>query len=393
MEVMDTWGTCHPISHSGGSGAVIKGGSVDNAITYANPWSRLVLKRFFQQQFVLPDRPPKHVELPLKALEKVALRINDSYKSVKLEKPVFIISLPRTGSSMLQNVLCTHPQLAYVSNTMSMVRTAFVGAELARRWLRLDASGERYLSDSVVVDTQTPSDAVALWTDWFNIDPYSIDYVERRFSDFDPLHLSRVYDDMKKIVWLHGGRGNSKRFFTKNPGLLTELTVLKDAFPDGKFIHLIRDPRQNANSMVKLEQLDNKQLNYIREQRGGKLKDERVFVPFPRLPRLKEYVEQWGVEDIRTTANVWNDAATFIEQRKHLVPNFHEVRYEDIVANPSVEIPRIFEFCELDPVGSDNVAYNKLLDGIGRTHHRNSYGNFDLVERICGEHMRRLGYA
>ena len=38
----------------------------------------------------------------------------------------------------------------------------------------------------------------------------------------------------------------------KSPGIIPYLPLVNELFPDAKFVHLVRDPRQCSNSMIKL---------------------------------------------------------------------------------------------------------------------------------------------
>jgi hypothetical protein len=73
--------------------------------------------------------------------------------------------------------------------------------------------------------------------------------------------------------------------------------------------------------------------------------------------------------------------------------NFLEVKFEDILANPRLELARIFEFCELPSVRKDNHKFWEKIDEVGKTHHTNKYGDFDVIQDICRDHMSALGYA
>ena len=39
-------------------------------------------------------------------------------------------------------------------------------------------------------------------------------------------------------------------------------------------------------------------------------------VSYPHLPRLPEYIERFGVDDIRTAAHIWRDGMDFVDGNK-----------------------------------------------------------------------------
>lgn len=359
-------------------------------VKFANLQSWLLLRGLFERQYIIPVQPPKLLEQFLIWFERQMMNVDIT--NIRIDRPIFIIALPRVGSSMTQNIICAHPNISYISNTMHQFRRCFCAAEDLRRRFNLNAEGERYLGDSVIIDTRTPSDAVAFWGEWFKEDFYSLDYVDRKIEDFSSDEIERIKGIIRKMIWCFGSDGRADRFFTKNPGLISRILLLKDIFPDAKFIHIVRDPRMVANSLIKLYKSDHAQLIKIRSKMRHGVYDDKPFIPYPRLPNLAENIKKYGPEDIRTTAHIWNDAVSFINERKEQLPSFYEIRYEDILANPKEMIFKIFEFCELPQISEDNTEFWQKISQVGVIHHKNIYGNFEIVEEICHNNMQRYGY-
>ena len=356
---------------------------------YANFQSWLLMRKVFQDQWVLPVRGRSLTHRGFRWYEKHCLRIR--LDGIAIDRPVFIISLPRSGSSMLQDLLCAHPSMAFLTNMMYMFPDCFCAAEHFRKRLGLDVRGERFLQDSVEVGGGSPADPVATWADWLKQDPFALTYHPCRFEDFTPGEIAAIHDAIRRVLWCFGG-GN-RRFFCKTPALLPHILLLRDLFPGARFIHLVRDARQNANSMIKLRRLCSEQWQRIRARRPD-APDLPDLVPYPRLPRLAELIGQYGADDLRTTAHLWNDAVAFVEAARPQIPaeQFHEVRYEDIVARPREELARIFRFLELAEPDAACATYHARLAGVGNVHHRNQYSGFATVEEICGPQLGRLGY-
>jgi len=127
---------------------------------------------------------------------------------------------------------------------------SFCAAEYLRKRLRLDFHGERMLGDSVDVAPGTPNEGVAFWRAWLKEDHHDLAYRPRRKADFTRQEIEQIYESIKRILWCFEGRAT--RFLVKNPSLLPHLELLQELFPDARFIHLVRDARPCANSMVKL---------------------------------------------------------------------------------------------------------------------------------------------
>jgi hypothetical protein len=363
--------------------------SARTAPVSANFLSWLLMRPVFDDQWVLPVRGRTLTHRWFRWYESHCMSIRTD--GIAIDRPVFIISLPRSGSSMLQDLLSAHPSAAYITNMMYMFPDSFCAAEHFRKRLRLDVRGERFLQDSVEVGGGSPADPVATWADWLKQDPFSLDYRPCRMEDFTPGEVAAIHDAIRRVLWCFGGSG--KRFLCKTPALLPHILLLRDLLPGARFIHLVRDARQNANSMIKLHRLCNEQWQRIRARRP-EAAGQDTFIPYPRLPRLPELIAQYGAEDLRTTAHLWNDALALVEAARPQIPadQFHEVRYEDIVARPKEELARIFRFLELPEPDTACTLYHERLARVGNLHHQNRYGGFDTVTEICAPALRKLGY-
>jgi len=359
-------------------------------VKYANWQSRLLLSGHFQRQFIVPEDPPKLQEAFLTFIERYLMRID--LTGIDIRRPIFVLGLPRSGTTMLQDICCTHPEVAYITNAMHQYPRCVCAVETMRKLLRLNARGERYLRDSIEVEAGSPNEGLKFWGYWFGWDPHNLHYVPRDPESFTQKEIDDIYYHLKRIIWCHG---RDRRFFTKNPALIPDIAILRRLFPDAKFIHIVRDPRNSANSMLKLYRMEAQQLENIRSQTRHGLYDRGVFIPYPRVPKLAEYIEQWGPDDLRTTSHVWRDCVSIVRGWRDKLPNYMEIRYEDICREPEKELARLFEFAELRPIGREDTKFWEKIANVGNTPHthKNQYGNFELVEDICREQMQALGYA
>ncbi len=362
-----------------------------NQVKYSNILSRIFLASIFEEQFVIPVPPPKILENFGIWYEKNIL--NPDTSNIAIDKPIFLIGLHRSGTTMLQDILCCHPDIAYINNTMHIYRRSFCACENIRKLFNLNLKMERYLQDSVEVEADSPSEGYIVWKNWLREDYFNYDYVEKKITDFSSKELEDIKESIRKIIWCFGG--DNKRFFSKNPALLPHILLLQDIFPDAKFVHIVRDARNSSNSMVKLFRLNQQRWKKIKHK-CPEFADKNRDISYiaPRLPKLSEYIQKYGPYDIRTTANIWNDGVNFVNQNKDKIANFYEVRYEDILANPQTEIFKIIDFCELPPVNSSHEKIFRKINQVGKVKHQqiNQYGDFDIIEKICRKNLLLYRY-
>lgn len=361
-------------------------------VKYPNLQSRILLQAAFRRQNPEPAPLPDWIGHGLERIERWICGVD--IREVPLDRPIFLIGMLRSGTSMTQDLLCSHPDVAFISNAMLQLPSAPILVDTVLRSLNLNAEAERFIGDSVPIRVDSPADATLIWGYYFGFRDWRhfllLDGLDHRASEAQIASSfvssrDRLVELFRKVVWNSGQP--YRRFFTKQLASALGIKAMLQQFPDARFLHVIRNPEQVANSTVKLHRR-----NVLRRKRWWHVRAPSPQVLIPRWPRLPEYVERYGVEDPRASASIWRDHIDYLDEIKHALPHYHEFRYEDLLADPRTVLGEILEFLELDPVPAEHAAYWDLFHRIGVTHHRNDYGRFDEIRAICGEAMRRHGY-
>lgn len=351
-------------------------------IQYNNWWSKVLFKKKFEEQFFIPV-PSSNLENTLfKTIEKI--KFGGEFADIAIDRPIFIVGLPRSGTTMLYNLLCAHEHAAYITNSINACPESICTIEWLRKKLNLNIRGERFLADSIDTDFGSPSEPITLWGKWIGRDTHTLYWKEKRLADFAPEKIQEIYRDIRKIIFSAGP--GERRFICKYPVLQTELRMVQDLFPDAHFIHIVRDSRPAANSLLKLYHLVNGQIKKINHP------TVKYFVPYPRLQSLQSYIDQFGADDIRTTAHIWQDSVNLVQETAPDLKNYIEVRYEDILQEPQKELSRLFKFCGLHWPEASNPAFQHEFEIIGKTRHQNKYADFEVIEEITAPTLKKLGY-
>jgi len=355
---------------------------------YSSWLAKLLLSRMWERQHNVAMDPPRHITASARLLSKTFLPSKID-RTAPIKAPIFILGTPRCGSTLLQDLLCRHERVGYINYGMDLVQDPelFYAAHKMRAALGLDVKGERYLQDSILVHGGAPAEAMRFWGTALKLDPHLLTWPQRCASDFTAAEIEFVQNTIRHVLYCFRDEGRD-RFLTKCPALLTEPLLLQDIFPDAKFIHLVRDGRMVANSLIKLYELQVQQDIAV---------DHPVFkvdhfVPYPRVPGLEGWMQEYGPRDLRTTAHIWDSAVRYIDGVRGQLRNFHEIRYEDLCAEPARRIDELMAFCELPPVGPNNRALNERLAQVGSVSHVNRYSGFEQVEAIAGDSLRRYHY-
>src|SRR6266498_31440 len=243
-------------------------------VEYANPRSRRVLRQSFELQFVIPlDKPPRLSQAFVDWYFKRRMKVDIS--GITVDRPIFLVGLPRSGTTVLQDIMCAHPDVAYITNAMNANRNSFWATEELRKRLKLDFTGERFLDDGVMIGPGTANEGHGFLIDWLGIDPWSTETLHYESGRLTPERAQRAHEAIRKVIWCFGGQ--QRRFFMKNPGLVTHVMFIRDLFPDARIVPLVRDPRMVANSLIKLYNRQRDQEAYVRARMGQPINGRRPF--------------------------------------------------------------------------------------------------------------------
>ncbi|MGE3174274.1 MAG: sulfotransferase [Planctomycetota bacterium] len=201
-----------------------------------------------------------------------------------MPRPVFVATAPRSGSTLAVELLGSHERIAMT------VEAAWPG--FLRRALLL---------------ASTPSSRVAEDGEGFTtpgiLSERHVRDVRNAFLQTMPTFVQHFRDRV----------AGDADFFGDKVTSVCDLEFLKDMFPQAAYVHLVRDPRDSLAS------------TYAFEKQQSALWEGTEFEV--RLKDLRHLLER---------------GAELLEDCDSLL-----VRYEDLVTDPDVQVPRVFEFLGL----------------------------------------------
>jgi hypothetical protein len=266
--------------------------------------------------------------------------------------PLFIIGHWRTGTTHLQNLLCQDPNFSYISTFQAMTPgfclTGNGPLEKVLGWITNRLYQTR-LIDNIPLKMDTPQEEEYALA---NLIPYSFlhmfsfprkakEIFERYvlFKNLAPQELAEWERTYLQVLRKNSLLSDGNRPVLKNPAHSGRLSTVLRLFPQGKFIHLYRNPYHVFLSTRRLYQ---------------------VVLPRSQLQRID-------------MAQVDAYILSFYTQLMHkfladkaLIPieNLLEVRYEDLGAAPLVQIERIYRVLDLPGFEQVQADIQKYLDSI-----------------------------
>jgi Sulfotransferase family len=270
---------------------------------------------------------------------------------VASDAPVIVLGFSRSGTTLLKQMLDRHPELAIPTESYF----------LPQLW---DRHGERPDREAFLDDLPR----LARLRDW---GVTRADVAERLPAE--PSFPQAV----QAIYRAYADARGKRRFGDKTPSYMQELDLLERAFPDARYVHLIRDGRDAALSFLALTRRPS--FNWARPRGVGSV------------------AVQWRreVEGARRFG------------RERVPGRYRELRYEDLVADPEARLREVGSALELefDPA---MLAYHEEPDaGTLRDHPKLAEpptaglrswrdqmdpGKAELFEAVAGDLLAELGY-
>lgn len=271
-----------------------------------------------------------------------------------LRRPVFVIGMTRSGTSVLTRLLARTSALSNWSEANEM-------------W---DPAGYPWESDRV----RRP-----LWS----VDPVGYTAALREQNGgWDGDYYRAVPGMCAMHAAAHGAPG--ARFLNKSPLNGLRIDALLALFPDASFVGTVRDPRSVIRSLVDhtAGKLERHPRSGVRRRADGSA--EAYVVDGTEFAR-KEFIERLCASYCLVVDRQLDAFATLDPDRKA------ETAYEDFVADIHGVLRAIDERLGLDPAARDWANIPKRQDN------RNSKSGLSaeemaLVEERCGGLLRRLGY-
>jgi hypothetical protein len=204
----------------------------------------------------------------------------------------FVVGCGRSGTTLLRAMLDSHPSLVIP------FESRFIPALLDRA---ADVRIDGVLDPDRLVDVLQEDEHFRSWD-------LSADDVRARLREIRPADVAGAVRAMFELCAVRAGK---PRYGDKSPPYVMRLPLLAAAFPEGRFVHLVRDGRDVA-------------LAFMDADFGPESAARQALHWRLRVERGREAGEQLG-------------------RQRYL-----EVHYEELVARPEPVLRTVCEFIELD---------------------------------------------
>lgn len=306
-------------------------------------------------------------------------------QDISIDKPIFMIGMPRSGTSVLSEAISLHEDVGWFSNYLNQfpylpclsILNRFADIPLIGLYIRGKKKQEEGFWPSLKRFLPYSIEAFSVWELFFG-KRFSFDYLIDKKPAVHESERARSY--VKKILLLQ----NKKRFFTKLTGP-SRICFLLNVFPEASFINIIRDPRAVVNSLLNV--------NFWKNYGGCKR-------PWWQNGLPGEYIDEWKKYDnsaVSLAAVQWKRVIELTDDEKELLAacRYIEIRYEDFVEKPHEALSTIFQTFHLP----DSKRAHRYVTSLGGLFNQNvkykkklSKEDIFIIEEITGKVASGKGY-
>jgi len=199
---------------------------------------------------------------------------------------LFIVGVPRSGTTLLRLMIDSHPEVAVPPETHFL-------PSLMNQCPRSDKPAERFIQ----ILTSSPR-----WPDW-HVDQNALENAVKKLT---PFSLDRA---VQAFYRLYAARFGKTRWGDKTPGYLMHMKAIQQLLPEARFIHVIRDGRDVCLSIRDL---------------------------------------WWGPDTVEQAALWWKKRIELAGKQARALPHYKEVFFEDLVCEPEKTLKQICAFTGID---------------------------------------------
>ena len=293
---------------------------------------------------------------------------------VSADRVNFVVGTGRCGSTLIHESLCRHPAVAFVSN-LEDKRSSF------RRLARWNGAVYRTLPDAWTKKGRlrfAPSEAYHV------LDREVSPMVSEPYRDPRATDATALLERRLRAFFLDRPRPDGTMMLHKFTGW-PRAELLQRAFPDAKYVHIVRDGRAVVNSWL--------QMPWWRGHLGP---EGWHFGPLP-----PQYALEWAEEDhslVVLAGLAWKMLLDAHEEAEKLVgsENWLTIRYEEFAEHPNGVLAETLDFLGLRPTPELTARIDALrIDGARRDAFAADLGPeaTATLTRVLEPHLARWGYA
>lgn len=300
----------------------------------------------------------RHKRLGVKLGNLETRVLADPLAETRIDQPVYIAGLARSGSTLLLEILAWAPEsVTHRYRDYPALYTPYFWNRFLDYTPQQKADPvERTHRDGILITPESPEAfEEILWMTFFPQlhDPRMNAVLDAQTSNprFDAFYRAHI----RKLMLVRGGQ----RYLSKGNYNITRLEYLLELFADARFVIPVREPAWHIASLMKQHALfcegsrrNPRALSHLQRVGHYEFGLDRRPVNAADDGATQEIVDLWarGAE-IEGWARYWNHIHAYLAGALERNPRLREaalvVHYEDLCRTPRETVRRLFEHCRL----------------------------------------------
>lgn len=287
-----------------------------------------------------------------------------------VDRPIFIVGAGRSGSTVFHRVFSEHPDVAWQSPLCDLFPANPGWNRMLLRtapWPLLGKCLTRHLR---------PGERYKFWEHYCR--GFAQPCRDLLGSDVTPVHRRRIPPALAQLA-----TSRRRRVLVKITGW-PRVGFLRALFPRAKFIHVYRDGRAVASSLLA-----------VPFWRGWKGPPEWGFGPLDPLQQAEW--ERYGKSFVVLAGIQWKLLMAAMEEAARNIPpkDLLQLRYEDFIADPMGSFRRVTAFCELDWSNGfgRSIRRHRLKTANDKWRENLTLEQQGILEAVLAETLRGYGYS
>lgn len=326
--------------------------------------------------------------------------LEEQLRGVPVASPIYVCGLARSGSTLLHEVIASHPGVAsHRIKDYPLLFTPYWWRQASAR-LRPAPPHERPHRDRMMITTESP-DAIEemLWMAFF---PRCHDpAVDNRLAweDGHPAFEKFYRAHLQKLLLAE----KAGRYAAKANYHVARLPYLLKMFPDARFVIPVREPAAHIASLIRQHRWfcagqggNRRALEYFRRSGHFEFGLDRRPMNLGDSPRVEGILDAWqsGAE-VRGWALMWAQVhehlAKLLASDARVKAAAMSVRFEDLCAAPAATLRAVLAHCQLQ----DEAIVERFAPGIRKPDYYQSpftAAELALIRAETADAAKRWGY-
>ncbi len=291
--------------------------------------------------------------------------LKSELSDIEVKQPIYVSSLPRSGTTILSEILSQHPDTCHHSyaDFPGVFTPYWKNWIRQRQWVSSGEKAVRAHQDRILIN----NDSIEAFEEviWMYFYPQIHQAGLAHQVKYDSQHqFNRYYSEhIKKHLLVK----NKTRYLTKANYNSNRIQYLLQLFPDARFLIPVRHPLNHIASLMKQHQMflkagqQNKQINHQLAASGhfefGALREVLVMDDSALPQKITEQFQQG--DEVMAWAQYWLYFYQSLLQLKHQSAAVNQavmfVKFEDLCFQSGECLDQVFEHCELDLIGVDEL--------------------------------------